>query len=583
MADEKKTLSWDAEGPPQPGPSRPVAGPPVPAPARKAEPMAQPARAAPAPPPQPIQRQPVGRPMSNAPPAPPRQVQQQPQPRAAAANPPPPPARPAASRPPAAASRPPPDNAHLYTPPSYRPSTPGTASGPSTAAPRPAPAPPTRFASSVDEWQRGRSAEKAQAEADEEALLRELERKPAPQPEQAPGPGLERPPSRRRINQWPVARAVTIIIIVTVVLAALQIHGELGGARDFLNQDLSKGLPIYRVYPQSSEFNLKRILSTTCRGSELSYTVDVAIPGNLAGQQEMLEVSQTPTPTRTAGGYWNWSGTIHNGQKIAITISYHAKSYYYQWDIHAKDSGATSDVPASYSQYLGDSWKFTPSAPAIKSLAAQLAGDTTNVMDKVLRIYNYTHSNIAYLSNSPNEPKSPLQTLADRNGDCDDQSFFMGSLLRAEGVPAWMELGILYDQSTQQWGGHAWLDVFIPLKGSAGQVVNIDPANNEFLFRDSYRMTDYVDDGNSVHLQNYYILWRYTFVGTAPIREDAYDSIYFRASQETVGVRGSGPSLTDATPAKLWKAPGFEGVILLPAVIVTVVILGTLRRRAPGL
>jgi transglutaminase-like putative cysteine protease len=378
-----------------------------------------------------------------------------------------------------------------------------------------------------------------------------------------------------------VARSLAIIIIAVVVLSALQFHGEMGEAREFLKEDLSKGLPTYRFFPLSSEFSLNRIMTTTCRGIEVTYSVDVSIPQSISGQQDIVELSENPDPTRTSGGFWNWSGKlVGNGDSISVTINYHSKSYYYQWELGSKDSGTTAQVPPSYSKYLGDCWKFTPSEPSISGLAAQIVGNTTNVFDKVVRIYEYTHQNIAYLSNSPEEPKSPTRTLAERNGDCDDQSFFMGSLLRSQGVPAWMELGLLYDQSTSQWGGHAWLRVLIPLTSGEERVVNIDPANNEFLFRDPYRMTDYIDDGDAVHLQSYYILWRYTYIGTAPSREDRYDSLYFHPSTETTGVRGSGPSLSTGPQASLWKAPGFEGAVAVLAIASIVVVTRTRGRRS---
>ena len=382
------------------------------------------------------------------------------------------------------------------------------------------------------------------------------------------------------MNQWPVVKSLAIIIIAIVILSALQLHGELGDAREFLQEDLSKGLPTYRIFPLSSEFSLNRIMTTTCRGGEVTYSVDVAIPQSISGQQEIVELSESPDPTHTSGGYWNWSGTLRGGgDKISITINYHSKSYYYQWVLGAADSGTTAQVPTGYQKYLDDCWKFTPTDATISGLAAQIVGNATNVFDKVVRIYEYTHQNIAYLSNSPEEPKSPTRTLADRNGDCDDQSFFMGSLLRAQGVPAWIELGLLFDQSTNQWGGHAWLRVLIPLKSGGERVVNIDPANNEFLFRDPYRMTDYVDDGNATHLQNYYILWRYSYIGAAPLREDGFDSIYFRTASETAGVRGSGPSLPSGPQASLWKAPGFEGAAAVLAMASMVVVTRTWQRR----
>jgi len=257
----------------------------------------------------------------------------------------------------------------LYVPPSYSstvsggPSRAGAGFQAAQAPPRPAPA----FASSMEDWQAKRAAEKVGPDH-EEMVRRQLDRSPAPMaapqaaPRVAPAPYPVYP--RGRKSQWPLAKPLAIILLVAVVLSALHFHGELGGARDFLNQDLSQGLPIYRAYPLSTEFKVNRLLSTTCRGGEVSYFLDVAVPSTLTGQQEVVELAETPAPTRTAGGYWNWTGQLNGNEQLAVTISYHIRAYYYQWDLKAKDSGTTAQV-AGYTQFLGDCWKFTPSEPQI--------------------------------------------------------------------------------------------------------------------------------------------------------------------------------------------------------------------------
>jgi hypothetical protein len=202
----------------------------------------------------------------------------------------------------------------------------------------------------VNEWQANRDASRTQAQEHDDALRRHLEREPPAGPPPfwatAPAPRYETEPlpshPRPRINQWPVVKSIAIIIIAAVVLSALQLHGELGDAREFLKEDLSKGIPSFRVCPVSSEFSLNRIMTTTCRGGEITYSVDVAIPQSIFGQQEIVELQQSPSPTRTSGEYWNWSGTIFTGQSISIAINYHSKSYYYQWELGPGESGTTA-------------------------------------------------------------------------------------------------------------------------------------------------------------------------------------------------------------------------------------------------
>ncbi len=456
---------------------------------------------------------------------------------------------------------------HGYTPPPYRPQP----TAPQNAG----------SSSKLKQWQAGRENIPTR-EQYEGGLERSLERSPGRSPER-PGPAavpVRDPPRRDRTkSHWPVVKSVAIIITVVVILSALQVQGEMGAFRTFLDRDLSKGLPVLRVYPVSSEFKMNRVMSTTCRGPELSYTAYIGIPVAIPGQQNVVDISKNPDPTTTSTDFWTWSGTAKSGQTVSVVIGYHIKATLYQWNLDSQNSGSKDQIPASYSSYLGDEWKFTPSDPTIQKLAADLAGGTNNTFDKVDRIYSYIHENIAYQVNSPAEPKEPTQTLADKAGDCDDQSFLLGSLLRAQGVPAWLELGLLYDQSRSVWGAHAWLRLYIPLRNGGGDVAQIDPANDEFLFRDAFRMTDYVDDGNGDHLQNYYISWRFVYSGSAPLRNDRFDTIYYHPGDNTVTIATSGPGAGQSALGNIWQVPGFDAGTVLLAGIASVIILGVKRRR----
>ena len=47
-------------------------------------------------------------------------------------------------------------------------------------------------------------------------------------------------------------------------------------------------------------------------------------------------------------------------------------------------------------------------------------------------------------------------------GDCDDQAMLFCSLARASGVPAWLQLGALYDKGQDEWFGHGWVQAYVP-------------------------------------------------------------------------------------------------------------------------
>jgi transglutaminase-like putative cysteine protease len=498
---------------------------------------------------------------------------------------PPPAAQTPVGPPPISRSAPPaPYSPHGYVPPSYV----------SQQQSRP----PDGFSSTLQQWQTSRESIPTR-DQHESQLRQSLERANAEE-EGRPGPLAAGPmagparrpvpvdssvpePRARKRSQFPVIRSVAVIVIAVVLLGVLQAHGELGQFRNFLDRDLSQGLPVLRSYPVSSEFKLNRVMSSTCRGPEMTYTVYIGIPMNLSGQQEIVQISPNPAPTTESSAFWTWTGSVTQGQKASVVIGYQIKATLVRWNLDSSKSGTVSQIPGGYSKYLGTEWKFTPADATISSLASQLAGGTNNTFEKIQKIYSYLHSNIAYQTNSPAEPKFPTETLSDKAGDCDDQSFLLGSLLRAQGIPAWMEMGLLYDQSRSAWGGHAWLRTYVPEPAGGGQEVQIDPANDEFLFRDAYRLTDYIDDGNGDHLENYYVSWRYTYSGAAPLREDRYDSIFYRPSDQTVDIATTGPGPGAQALGQLFRMSGFEsGPVLLAMAASAIVAVGTRRRNTGG-
>jgi transglutaminase-like putative cysteine protease len=567
-------LRWDepAKTPPARRPVQPAPGPLTPG---RQPPAAEPPARAPAP----------AKPSARAPPPAPAQTPA----RAPATAKPPaqPPARaPATAATPARAPAPAqaPYSPHGYVPPSYQPQ-------PQTRR-------PDKFSSTLEQWQTNRESVPTRDEHEME-LRRSLERAPGPGPEQAVAPqprpspapasriapphSFETPaPRPYKKSRLPVIRSVAIVVIVVILLGVLQAGGQMGQFRDFLDRDLSKGLPVLRSYPVSAEFKLNRVMSSTCRGPEMTYTVYIGIPMNIPGQQEIVQISPNPAPTTQNGNFWTWSGTVTTGQKASVVIGYQVKATLYRWSLDASKSGTVSQIPAGYAKYLGAEWKFAPNDATISKLAADLAGGTNNTFEKVQRIYSYIHDNIAYQTNSPAEPKDPTQTLSEKAGDCDDQSFLLGSLLRAQGIPAWLEMGLLYDQTQRAWGGHAWLRTYIPSASGAGHEVQIDPANDEFLFRDSFRLTDYIDDGNGDHLENYYISWRYVYSGAPPLREDRYDAIFYRPSDATVEIATTGPGPGAQALGQIWKMPGFESGLVILAMAASVVFIGAKKRKAFG-
>ncbi|MBN1389916.1 MAG: transglutaminase domain-containing protein [Candidatus Thermoplasmatota archaeon] len=251
--------------------------------------------------------------------------------------------------------------------------------------------------------------------------------------------------------------------------------------------------------------------------------------------QDVQNVQFTPS-SNMAINDWNTEKNVISGwvinnirgefrYEVTIDMTLHA----YQWDIDEEDSGTLQEIPVEYvDRYCVNAWavkdddgtiehyRYEPLDPVIKRTAEQLTSDEPTVLGKVKAIFEWMEDHFNYTSPEERQrdrlvygdyPKWATGCLSDWYGDCDDQSLLMASLCRAVGIPAWLEIGYLYDPSptnedpTQKWGGHGWFSVLIPLKDSDDFVIaNIDPVNHEFLFRDPYRFTDWVDDGTYMNV-----------------------------------------------------------------------------------
>lgn len=230
----------------------------------------------------------------------------------------------------------------------------------------------------------------------------------------------------------------------------------------------------------------------------------------------------------------SWSpGPITGQQMYSVTLHYQIKETTRIWSLGQSDSGTIDQIPGSLgSNFLGDEWKIQATEPAIVALSKQINGNQQNVYAILKSTYDWVTKNIAYPgSPQSGDPKSSLETLQSRVGDCDDQSNLYLGLIRAAGVPGWLQLGALYDKVTGQLEGHAWVQTYIPYVNGGGVYVNIDLVNFNFLAWKPSLFCEYTDNGNGTDLQNYYYTFKYT---GHPTFSDSYTVISYSESPNVV-------------------------------------------------
>jgi hypothetical protein len=267
-----------------------------------------------------------------------------------------------------------------------------------------------------------------------------------------------------------------------------------------------------RTYPAEVRAELIRELSIDASGGEVvDFTASVVVPQDIyiEGElvQEVISISYDPAPdTETVNGT-EWSvwegGPLSGDDSFVSTVSYEVALHAYTWDIGPEDSLDIDDIPSSYDAYCGGEWLIDPISSDVAELSGEIVDGEENVLLSLRAIYDWMVDNVRYPAVTGGSPQSPQETMTSLVGDCDDQSILFCSLARAAGIPTWLQIGLLYDSSSNIWGGHAWVETFIPTEDGGHEVV-IDTVNREFMVWDSYRILEFTSDGVGGHLQDYY-------------------------------------------------------------------------------
>jgi len=256
-------------------------------------------------------------------------------------------------------------------------------------------------------------------------------------------------------------------------------------------------------------------------GEKAEYSLTISMPKNrtvetqsgLENWQIIEDFSATPEYSLNSDGRMVWKGNLTAEERQTITIEYTATIDIIRPDIKMADSGSVGDIPSGFENYLSDEWLIEPSNEEIQILAEQLSNGTGgNVIHILKNIFDYIEENFKYQKASV--PKTCLDTLVGKVGDCDDFSILFSSIARAAGIPTWLEFGIIPGYIDTQngcdlrdWGGHAWVNAVVPLSDGSVTIVNIDIANSYFMWFPPYRISDWVDSGNEESLDSYYYLF----------------------------------------------------------------------------
>jgi len=356
--------------------------------------------------------------------------------------------------------------------------------------------------------------------------------------------GSRRVPRRKHWKRrFPVKLVVLVLVVAFLAIPQAAPYREAVGAKDletYWEEDIGprwENLKTYWEDLNTPYYEIPEVFTMTLMrnytifmesGTSANYTLKLSLPdhrpdGPQTGDthwQELIALNTVPAHVMDEGRM-TWEGSVDQGHRETISITYEVRVELLEFDISPAEAGTIDEMPAGYEAYLQDQWKIEPSNANVQALATQLSAGTGGNVVRILRnIFDYIQGNYTYILGTT--PKSCNETLNKGYGDCDDLGMLFASIARAAGVPTWMELGLIPTDTRTfaQWGGHAWVNALVPLKAGGTATVTLDLANGYFFWMPPYRFSDWVDDGDSEHLRSYYYLFSSYGEGTASYTQD---------------------------------------------------------------
>lgn len=148
--------------------------------------------------------------------------------------------------------------------------------------------------------------------------------------------------------------------------------------------------------------------------------------------------------------------------------------------------------------------------------------------------FDWMHENVPYDDLASTTPRSGPACLADRTGDCDEQTNAFLSILRTRGIPGWYVFGALVNPvNFADWELHAWGYIMLPMDDAWCTDRGILPEN---CYVEG--SVDVVNNKWLLHTTNAYIDWIEEPDPSGQAVGDAYASAVFT---------GAGPGETPIT------------------------------------
>jgi len=289
---------------------------------------------------------------------------------------------------------------------------------------------------------------------------------------------------------------------------------------------------------------------------------------------------------------------LEPSESISFNVSYEAVSKPRpSIDVTEEESGNLTDIPANLSEYLGSEGPWFINDTDLKNLANDLTKDETKVLAMVGNFISWIAEHIGYPSpfSKHEVPYYPNETYHERVGDCDDQAILLITLCRISKIPAYLQIGCIYDPflfaNETYWDGHVrnvqdkigwhgWAMVYIP----PWEWLPVDLT----YFRDAFR-SQLVNqplkaiENAAVTLQN--VLQYMNISGTKYVASSLETREFLQANGFYVYVRDEMVQNIDQEGYwSIFWGNILKGVIVVACIttVIAIFVIYSRRRRTPG-
>lgn len=262
-------------------------------------------------------------------------------------------------------------------------------------------------------------------------------------------------------------RIIISLLFMVLILSAITAEEQNNNLQSsamkikYISTDINVVLPIYfSNYTSSDEFTYKTAIFQDLDNQDANVSAyyydndNTKVYGDIVNEGENKYALFKIKPLRRNEYIFYISGSIISEDDFVL------------------ETNADSTIPKEIIEFT-KATKFIQSDSSEIRTVANFLKKSNDPLENLVYVNNWVHSYIDYDLGYVSMVNDAVAVLSDRKGVCDEFAILEAAILRAQGYPVKYVVG--YANTSQEWGAHAWLDVYVSGYGW----IAADPTYNE--------------------------------------------------------------------------------------------------------